>query len=256
MPPDAETSDGFLGGRVHLYQPRNGHRVGFDAAFLQAAIPDDASGHLIDFGAGCGAVALAAAARAPDLTVTGVEREAEMVALANRALADPHNTNFASRVRFVEGDVTAGRTARETLGLAEQNADWLVMNPPFGVAGHIRAAPDRLKAAAHVMDSGLLDAWVRSAASLLKAKGRLAVIHRADALTELVTALAGRFGTVRILPLHPRAGEPASRLIVTAICGSNAPLSLLPGMVLHEKDGAWTPPAADILHGRTALPLW
>ncbi|MDH3196308.1 MAG: methyltransferase [Hyphomicrobiales bacterium] len=250
------TPDGFLGSRVHLYQPRGGHRAGLDAAFLQAAIPAEASGHLIDFGAGCGAVALAAAARAPGLTVTGIERETEMVALAKRALADPHNGEFAGRVRFVEGDVTAGRTAREALGLAEQSADWLVMNPPFATAGQARAAPDRLKAAAHVMDAGGLDAWIRSAAGLLKAKGRLALIHRPDALAELVTALAGRFGAVQVLPLHPRAGEAASRLVVTAIGGSKAPLCLLAGMVLHEEDGSWTAAAADILTGRKALPLW
>jgi len=256
MDSNAETPDGFLGGRVRLYQPRSGHRAGLDAAFLQAAIPGEASGHLVDFGAGCGAVALAAAARAPALTVTGVEREAAMVALANRALADPDNAEFADRVRFIEGDVTAGRPAREALGLADQSADWLVMNPPFDIAGHVRAASDRLKAAAHVMNAGGLDAWVRPAAGLLKAKGRLAVIHRADALADLVTALAGRFGAITLLPLHPRSGEAASRLVVTAIRGSKAPLSLLPGMVLHEKDGSSTPAAADILTGRKALPLW
>ena len=256
MMSEAETPDGFLGGRVHLYQPRGGHRVGFDAAFLQACVPAEASGHLIEFGAGCGAVALAAAARAPALTATGVEREAAMVALAKRALADPGNAEFAKRVRFVEGDVTAGRPAREALGLADQSADWLVMNPPFDTLGHVRAAPDKLKAAAHVMNAGGLDAWIRSAAGLLKAKGRLAVIHRADALADLVTTLAGRFGALKLLPLYPRAGEAASRLVVTAVRGSKAPLSLLPGMVLHEKDGSWTLAAADILTGRKALPLW
>ena len=251
-----ETPDGFLGGRVHLYQPRSGHRAGLDAAFLQACIPAEASGHLIDYGTGCGAVALAAAARAPALTVTGIEREAAMVALAKRALAYPGNAEFAGRVRFIKGDVTAGRPAREALGLGDESADWLVMNPPFATARTVRAAPNRLKAAAHVMNAGGLDAWVRSAAGLLKAKGRLAVIHRADALADLTTALAGRFGAITLLPLHPRSGEAASRLIVTATRGSKAPLRLLAGMVLHEKDGGSTPAAADILHGRSALPLW
>ena len=82
------------------------------------------------------------------------------------------------------------------------------------------------------------------------------MIHRADALADIVAALAGRFGALTLLPLHPRAGEPASRLVVTAICGGKGPVSLLPGMALHEKDGAWTPAADDILNGRTALPVW
>ncbi len=82
------------------------------------------------------------------------------------------------------------------------------------------------------------------------------MIHRPAALPALVAALAGRFGAVTLLPLHPQAGKAASRLIVAAIRGSRAPLCLLPGMVLHEKDGGWTAAAADILHGRKALPLW
>ncbi len=256
MDSNSNTPEGFLGGRVHLYQPGSGHKAGLDAAFLQACIPADASGHLIEFGTGSGAVALAAAARAQALKVTGIECEAAMVTLANRALADLHNAQFAGRVRFVEGDVTASRPAREALGLADQSADWLVMNPPFETAGTVRAAPDRLKAAAHVMNTGGLEAWIRSASGLLKARGRLAVIHRADALADLITALAWRFGAIKLLPLYPREGEAASRLIVTAICGSKAPLTLLPGMVLHEKDGGWTPAAADILTGAKALALW
>ena len=63
---------------------------------------------------------------------------------------------------------------------------------------------------------------------LLKPKGQLAVIHRADRLADLLAALKGRgVGAVRILPLWPKPGRPAGRVIVLARKGSRAPLDLL-----------------------------
>jgi tRNA1(Val) A37 N6-methylase TrmN6 len=46
-----------------------------------------------------------------------------------------------------------------------------------------------------------------------------------------------RFGDLRVLPLHPRVGEPATRVIVQGIKGSRAPLVLRAGLVLHKPDG-------------------
>ncbi|MBV1705232.1 MAG: methyltransferase, partial [Hyphomicrobiales bacterium] len=57
---DADTADGFLGGRLTLRQPARGHRFGSDAALLAACAPTDCDGEIMDVGAGVGAVGLAA----------------------------------------------------------------------------------------------------------------------------------------------------------------------------------------------------
>ena len=51
--------DAFLGGRLQLRQPAEGHRSGTDAVLLAAAAPADFSGLAIDVGAGVGAAGLA-----------------------------------------------------------------------------------------------------------------------------------------------------------------------------------------------------
>ena len=48
---------------------------------------------------------------------------------------------------------------------------------------------------------------------------------------------------LRILPLHPRQGVPAHRVIVQGVKGSRGPLQLLPGFVLHAEGNAFTPAA-------------
>ncbi len=245
--------DAFLGGLLTLVQPRKGHRAGLDAALLQAIVPAEAAGHAVDLGAGVGTVAFSLAARAGALHVTAVERDSKLLAAAQAALARPENSGFSARVRLVEADVTARREFRERLGLADHSADWVLMNPPFDAPGRARPSPDEARRAAHMAEPGSLGAWCRTAAGLLRPTGVLGLIHRAQALHEIFEALAGRFGDVRVLSVHPTKDAPAARILVRAVAGSRAGLQVMPGLVLHRAGGAWTDEAEAILRGRASL---
>ena len=251
LPP--RTTDAFLGGRVVLVQPQKGHRAGLDAALLQAVVPFDASGLLIDIGAGVGTVAFSAAARAPRLTAVALERDPALVELARAALQLPANAGFSARVRLVTADAADLGAVRNTIG--EAAADWVLMNPPFDTPGRVRQSPERARREAHVGGAELLQAWCRTAAALLSPAGTLGIIHRAEALPAVLQALAGAFGGMRVLPAHPFAGAPASRIVVRAERASRAPFSLLPGLALHEAGGGWTDEADAILKGRAALAI-
>jgi len=56
-----------------------------------------------------------------------------------------------------------------------------------------------------------------------------------------------------VLPLHPNAAAAAHRVIVMGRKGSRAPLELLPGFVLHDAKGAFTPQAQAIMRAGSAL---
>jgi tRNA1(Val) A37 N6-methylase TrmN6 len=251
--PADHSVDAFLGGLLTLVQPRKGHRAGLDAALLQAIVPAEAAGHAVDLGAGVGTVAFSLAARAGALQVTAVERDPGLMAAAQAALARLENFGFAARVRLIEADVTARREFRERLGLADHSADWVLMNPPFDAPGRARPSPDEARRAAHVAEPGSLGAWCRTAAGVLRPAGVLCLIHRAPALAEILGALAGRFGDVRILPVHPTKEAAAGRILVRAIRGSRAGLQIMPGLVLHRAGGAWTDEVEAILRGRASL---
>ncbi len=249
------SEDAFLGGRVLLLQPKKGHRAGLDAALLQAVVPGDAAGLLVDFGAGVGTVAFAAAARATALRAVALEREPDLVALAQAALRHRENAGFAERVRAAMADVTSLSDVRRALGEADHTADWVLMNPPYDTSDRGRPSPDAGRRSAHVGDAALLGAWIATAATLLKPGGRLGVIHRAETLPALLAAIAGAFGGIALLPVHPSAEAPASRIVVRAEKGSHAPLRVSSGLVLHQPDGGWTREADAILRGHAVLPL-
>jgi tRNA1(Val) A37 N6-methylase TrmN6 len=56
-----------------------------------------------------------------------------------------------------------------------------------------------------------------------------------------------RFGGITLIPLWPRAGEAAKRVVIRAVKDSRGPAALHPGLVLHGPDGAYTPAAEGVL---------
>lgn len=251
------TRDAFLGGTVMLLQPERGYRAGIDAVFLAAtAQPQDGRTWLkvLDAGAGVGAVGLLAARRLEkivDIHVTLVERAPELAALAEHNARD---NALAGRARIVCADLLSP-TVLEAAGVARESFDLVLSNPPYHAQERGTRSADALKDSAHAMGEGDLDRWARALAHLARPGGEVVMIHRADALPELLAALTPRFGGLRILPLHPRDGEPASRVLVKGTKGSRAPLALLHGRILHVEGNAFHPAANLILRDGAGLCL-
>jgi tRNA1(Val) A37 N6-methylase TrmN6 len=246
----ATSLDTILGGRLKLRQKREGHRVGLDAVLLVAAAGAPVA-RLIDVGAGVGAVGLALLQRWPEARGELVEIDSALAALAmeNAAL-----NGLADRARVIVVDALVAKSRRDA-GLADETAELVVANPPYLAAAAVRVSPDPLRARAHVAGEGAaaLADWVVACLALLAPGGRFVMIQRADALPALLPAIERRLGDVALRPVHPRADAPAIRVLISGVKGSKAPLSLLPGLTLHEADGAFTPLAAAIQRGEAAL---
>jgi tRNA1(Val) A37 N6-methylase TrmN6 len=155
----------------------------------------------------------------------------------------------------VTASVGAAPADLRAYALAEESFDHVIANPPFHDVGAGTLAPDALKAGAHAMDGQELDQWARFMARMALPGGAATIVHKADALARVLAALGTRFGALKVLPLHPRPGEPASRVLVQGIKGSRAPLQILPGFVLHGDGNGFTHAAQEILRNGAALPL-
>lgn len=78
------TKDAFLGGKLHLWQPKSGYRAGVDAVLLAASVPAQSGDRVLDLGCGVGAAALCLDARIGGLKLTGVELQENYAELARR----------------------------------------------------------------------------------------------------------------------------------------------------------------------------
>lgn len=235
LDPPPHTVDAFHRGHFWLVQPaKGGHRAGMDAMMLAAAVPSSFAGRLADFGAGAGAAGLAVASRCEKAQVVLVERSAEMAAFADASLGHPANAHLAARASVLRADVTLTGRARAEAGLADNSFDFAIMNPPFNAAAD-RATPDTLKRQAHVMEDGLFEGWIRSAAAVVRPRGSLAVIARPESLRPILDAIDGRFGNAEMLAVHPRGDGAAIRIVVRAVRGARGKLSIRPPLMLHEE---------------------
>jgi tRNA1(Val) A37 N6-methylase TrmN6 len=239
-----ETSeDAVLGGRLRLRQPLRGHRVGHDAILLAAFTEARGGERAVDLGAGVGGAGLALAQRVPGLSVTLVEIDPDLTALA---AGNAEMNGLGERVRTVLCNAEDG-AALIAGGLFPGTVDRVLMNPPFNDPRRQNVSPDVRRRLAHVAEPGLLKRWVESAAGLLRPRGVLTLIWRADALEEVRAALTPAFGGGIVLPVYPRAGAAAIRVLVRAGKGEGGPFSELPGLVLNGPDGRPTDEAEEIL---------
>jgi tRNA1(Val) A37 N6-methylase TrmN6 len=240
------TVDTVLNGRLQLEQPVKGPRAGLDAIFLAQALPAP-SGDVLDVGAGTGVVGLAVLQRCHNAMLTAIEIDAGLSALIGR---NARANGLERRVRVITGDVTA---PLQQLGIEPGSQDVILCNPPYATTGAARVADNPVRERAHTMPAGGLERWARCWAALARGGSRLVLVHRADRIGAILAALDGRFGAVEVMPLFPRQGVAAQRILVCGIKGSRALPMLYPGLVLHNADGAWTAEANAVLTGDATL---
>lgn len=237
----AVTEDSLLGGCVRFLQPVEGYRAAVDPVLLAASAPAQDGDRVLDLGCGAGAISLCLLARVPGLTVTGIEQAPEMRDLAVRnaslnAVAD----SFSPLL---------GRVEARPPHFDEGACDLVLANPPYLETDRADLPESALKVAAHVEGEVPLAEWVEAAYLALRHKGRLAMIHRADRLADMLEPMQKRFGGIEVHPLYPKSGRDAKRVIVMARKGVRTPLSLSSGLVLHNMDGSYSPPVAAALNG-------
>jgi tRNA1(Val) A37 N6-methylase TrmN6 len=242
------TEDAFLGGALRLLQSRSGHRAGHDAMLLAAAAPARAGDRVVDFGAGVGPAGLAVARRVAGVDLVLVEIDADLADLARRNAV---SNGIAAEVVVL--DVEASADAFAAAGLAPDSVAVVLMNPPFNDSSRHRVSPDRARGIAHVATATTLANWVHAARRLLKSKGVLTLIWRADGIAEVLAALDHGFGSLEILPVHGDVKRPANRILIRASKGGRAPTQLHPALMLNDESGVPNKWVQEILEGKGSL---
>ncbi len=216
------TEDAFLGGRIRLRQPRTGYRAAMDPVLLAAAVAVAPGARVLDIGCGAGAAMLCLAARVPGLELHGLELQPAYGALARANAA----------LNGIGACVHDGDLDHPPAALGALRFDAVLMNPPYYAASDPPAADPGRATALREGEAGV-ERWICAALRWLGPKGRLTLIHTAGRLPAILAALGTRVGDVAVLPLCPRAGRPAQRVIVAARAGSRAPFRLLAPLILH-----------------------
>lgn len=239
--------DDFLGGQIRIHQPRHGYRAAMDPVLLAAAVPAIRTGRVLDLGCGVGTALYCHAARVPGVNLFGLELDPQTADLARMNAAE---NALSERTEIVTGDLLS---KPETL--PPNSFDQVFANPPYMVAGAGDASPVAGRARSNVEGQATLKDWIGAMLRLTKQKGGVTLVHRADRLDEILSLLHRKAGEITVIPLWPRQGEPAKRVIVRARKAVKGGAILHSGLVLHGPgEMRYTTDAAAILRDGAPLP--
>jgi tRNA1(Val) A37 N6-methylase TrmN6 len=221
--PEELTHDRFLDGRLRLWQPRTGYRAATDPVLLAAFVPARPGERVLELGCGVGAAALCLATRVPGLEIHGLEVQPAYAELARRNAA-------ANRLALIVHD---GDLRHPPAALRKLSFDLVMINPPYHPAA-ATSSPDPGRDRSHREGEAPLAEWISAGLRRLRPGGRLVMIHRTARLDEVLAGVAGRAGSVEVLPVAARLGRPAARVLVRARKNRAGPLTLWPPLTLHE----------------------
>jgi tRNA1Val (adenine37-N6)-methyltransferase len=238
------TQGHLLDGRLRYAQPSAGFRSGIEPVLLAASIPAGPGNRVIEAGTGAGAALLCLAARVPGLRGIGIERNAELAELAQtNAMA-----NGMADLVFRAADI-----AVVDAGIAEFHHAFA--NPPYHAApGSV--SPITARATAKQAEAGLFEVWAICLGRTLRHRGTLTFIVPVIAIPACLAAMAAASCKPEaLLPLWPHHGRAAKLVLMRGIKNGRGALRLLPGLILHEANGEFTPQAETILRNGAALPV-
>lgn len=235
------TNDYLLDKQVKILQPVNGYRASTDAVLLASVVSGKLrKAHILDVGSGTGAISLCLAQRLKqyDVDIKGIELQPELAELSNLS-ATQNNFSF---VHFYNEDI---KHKLQNENLCPCTFDVVISNPPY--SDHDMPSPNKSKATAHNHTDFNLSRWLAFCVKMAKPFGKIYMINRVEALSEICAFFAGKAGNINILPIYSKFGQEAKRIIVSAQKDSKAPCKILPPFYVHNADGNYTDEAQKIL---------
>ncbi|MCW8307431.1 SAM-dependent methyltransferase [Acidiphilium sp. PA] len=234
------TAGTLLGGKLQYRQTARGHRSGLEPVLLAAMIPARAGQRVIEAGTGAGAGLLCLGYRVSGLEGIGIERDPGLAALA----ADNFRINAMTALHAVAADVIR-------LPIS-QPFDHAFANPPWRSLLDT-PSPDAGRRTAHRAGGGLLADWAAALGTVVRFHGTLTFILPAGSIDQCLVAMTrAGFGACRIVPFWPRRGRAAKLVIIQSKKQARGPVTLQPGLILHDDNG-FTPGAEAILRDGAGL---
>jgi tRNA1(Val) A37 N6-methylase TrmN6 len=217
-----ERIDCFMDGRLKLIQSKDGYRFSIDAILLAEFVTIRQGDVVVDLGTGCGVIPLILLLTKLVGYAFGLEIQEE---LAGQAARNVLLNGFDDKMRVVLGDI-------KNPPIAEESADVVICNPPYRQVKSGRINPDPRRAIARHEIMASIDDILRAARSVLRKKGRLALIYSSARLADILARMR-RFNLEpkKIQIIYPDLNSGAKLVLVEAILGGRPGLKISPPIV-------------------------
>lgn len=228
-----ETLDDIAGGRLKVLQKAKGYRFSFDALLLSHFVRLRHGEHVLEMGTGSGVVSMILAGRWEGVKITGIDIQAEMVAMAGRSVA---LNGLGEKVELRRVDVREVSSAFPPCSF-----DVVVSNPPYRKMNSGRINPDREKALARHEIAGAIRDFLQAAGYVLKPAGRAYFIYPATRMVEILSSMRNARVEPKGLRMVYSNDKTAGKFaLVEGIREGGEELEVLPPLFIYDEKGGYT----------------
>lgn len=239
----SERLDDLLTHELRIIQSPEVFSFSMDAVLLARFATVPAKGRIMDLCTGNGVIPLLLSTRTR-AAIEGLEIQPRLADMARRSVA---LNGLEERIRIYEGD----------LKQFEPDADrpfyeLITVNPPYMPlqAGEPKLS-EHQALARHELACTLEDV-IAQAARWLRTGGKLAMVHRASRLGDIIALMrAYRVEPKRIRLVHPRIGMEANMVLIEAVRDGKPDVRILPPLIVYNEGNTYCQELMDIYYGES-----
>ena len=123
------TKNKILDGSISILQPKKGFRVSIDSILLSSSIKEYSK--CMEFGTGSGIIIIYLSKKFPNSKIIGVEKNIELVKLANKNLLKNNINNINSKI------LCNDLFNKPFLQEYNNKLDRVIMNPPYFISNNV-----------------------------------------------------------------------------------------------------------------------
>ena len=219
---------------LKIYQDPNYFSFSIDSMLLASFATINPNMKLVcDLCSGNAPIPLYLTLRNDKIKIVGVEVQTHSYDLANMSIKE---NKLEDRIKIINDNLI---DINKKIG---NNFDLVTCNPPYFKVGEHNINPKDSKAIARHEILATLDDIVKEAYSLLKPKGRFAMVHRPQRLIEIIeTMKKHKIMPKRIQFIYPKKDRECNHILIEGIKdGNDGSLRILPPLYIYDDDNKWT----------------
>ena len=222
---------------LYLKQDKELFCFGTDAVLLANFALPKKNAEVLDIGTGNGIIPILLSAKCHAKKITAVEIQSPCARLAEENV---QMNKLNDLIEIVHGDIN-------NTDLFDKEFDYITCNPPYKKNGSGIKNPTSAVAIARHEITCTLDGLIKRSSDLLKDKGKIAMVHKPERLSEIIYLMKlNRIEPKRLQLIYAREGTAPCLMLIEGAKNGGEELKILPPLYIYDKDGNYTANIADL----------
>ncbi len=236
-----ERIDDLLTNDLKIIQSKEVFSFSMDAVLLAHFATIPGSGNIVDLCSGNGVIPLLISIKTKAM-IYGVEIQERLADMAFRSV---EMNNLKKQIEIINGDLKDSPAL-----LGHGTFDLITINPPYlPLTGQDKNINEHIAIARHEIHTNLAEV-ITTSEKLLKVGGRLAMVHRASRLPDIMQLFReAKIEPKRIRFVHPQVNKEANMVLIEGKKRGGKELHVLAPIIVYQTDGKYTEEIYRIYYG-------